>query len=123
MDNKIILIVDDEKDIRAILKKVLVEAGYAVQEAENGEAAIALLASAKFDLILLDLKMPGMDGLETLAEIRRRDKNIPVIIVSGYISFNTLLRSTELGISDYIAKPFEINDLRAKLQKVLGPKR
>lgn len=127
--NKSILIVDDEKNIRLLFEEELKDFGYAVISAENGEIALQLFKQTNPDLILLDLKMPGMHGVETLEKIRELDKTVPVIIVTAHGAGKPIQKSQtewaikekQLNISDYITKPVDLDELIDKIRKFIGP--
>ena len=98
-----ILVVDDEPQIRRILRAVLVAKGYEVMEAESGEEALTLIHTEIYDLILLDINMPGISGIETCREIRRSSK-IPIVMLSA--GEENRKRSLQAGANDYLGKPF-----------------
>src|SRR6185503_18385098 len=100
-----ILVVDDEAEIRRSLRMILEYEGYDVQEASSGPEAIALVEREPPDLAFLDIKMPGMDGLETLEKIRGSNESLPVVIVSGHGTVSTAVEATKLGAFDFIEKP------------------
>lgn len=116
---KKILVVDDEVMVRVVLRKILIKEGYKVLSARDGERAIKKIENEEFDLVLLDLKMPGIDGMETLEKIRKINKNIPVILISGYLTNEKVERATKLGISDYIEKPFNLHEVELKTRRAL----
>jgi len=116
---KKILVVDDEVMVRVMLRKILIKEGYKVLSARDGERAIKKIENEEFDLVLLDLKMPGIDGMETLEKIRKINKNIPVILISGYLTNEKVERATKLGISDYIEKPFNLHEVELKTRRAL----
>jgi two-component system, NtrC family, nitrogen regulation response regulator NtrX len=103
-----ILIVDDEPGIRQSLKGVLEDEGYKAAVAESGEVCLELLQKRGFDVVLLDVWLPGMDGLETLAKIREIDAAPEVIMISGHGTIETAVRATKLGAYDFLEKPLSI---------------
>ncbi|MDH5477047.1 MAG: response regulator [Nitrospinota bacterium] len=111
-----ILIVDDEEGIRTSLGAYLSLEGYTVDVAESGIKALEMLRQTKFNIILLDINMPGIDGLETLKGIKALDFSIQVIMITAYSTFDKTMKSLEFGASDYILKPFE--DLKEILHLV-----
>ncbi len=119
-----ILIVDDEALHRTLLRTSLTEAGYAVQEAETGQQALALLAAEPIDVVLLDLVMPEMDGFRVLKEIRsdRRLRSIPVVVVSASDDMESVVRSIEMGAVDHLCKPFDSVLLHARVRSALAVK-
>ena len=114
-----ILIVDDEQDMRMALRLFLERSGHTVQEASDGESALSTLHVATgADVVLLDMRMPGMDGAQTLAKIRERFKDLPVIMVTGYGSPESAQEVLAIGASHYISKPFKNQELVEALDKV-----
>ncbi|MBM4386232.1 MAG: sigma-54-dependent Fis family transcriptional regulator, partial [Deltaproteobacteria bacterium] len=115
-----ILVVDDEEIMRESLKCWLEEDGYKVSTAESGFAALDVLAADKPDLIILDLKMPKMDGVETLKKIRQIDQKIPVIIVTAYASIETAIQTMKEGAYDYLIKPFNPDEATILIRNVIA---
>lgn len=111
-----VLIVDDEEGIRTSLGAYLSLEGYTVEVAEDGYKALEKLRLSKFNIVLLDINMPGMDGLETLKAVKALDFSIQVIMITAYSTFDKTMKSLEYGASDYILKPFE--DLKEILHLV-----
>jgi DNA-binding NtrC family response regulator len=104
---KTILIADDEPGIRTSLSKLLEFEAYRVVLAEDGQRALDILRDRAVDLVLLDIKMPGLDGLEVLAQIHRDQPQLPVVIISGHGSIQTAVEATRLGAYDFIEKPID----------------
>ncbi|MBI4667249.1 MAG: response regulator [Nitrospinae bacterium] len=102
-----VLIVDDEEGIRKSLTAYLKMEGYSVDSAENGKDALEKLKSSKYNIVLLDINMPEMDGLETLQRAKAVDFSIQVIMMTAYSTFEKTMKSLEFGASDYILKPFD----------------
>lgn len=102
-----VLIVDDEEGIRRTLRNYLVLSGYECITAADGPEALQLIRDRKVHVVLLDIKMPGMDGLAVLDEIRKYDFSIQVIMITGYSTFDYTLQALEKGALDYIQKPFD----------------
>ena len=116
-----ILVVDDAEGVRSYLASLLEVSGYEVDTAEDGRRALALLeGGAAPDAILLDVKMPGWDGLETLQRVREFDSDLPVVLLSVVGKAGTIVEAMRLGASDYLNKPFEEGELTATLERVLG---
>jgi len=107
-----ILIVDDEKNILQSLKTFFQFHGFDVFTAENGEEALKLLKRKKINIALLDINMPGMDGIELLERIKHKDFSIQIIMITGFSTFDKMLKSMEKGAVDYILKPVDdLNDV------------
>ena len=118
-----LLIVDDEERFVETLSKRLASRGLYVEGANGGESALALINSKPFDVVLLDLRMPGMDGLETLREIKRTQPLLQVVMLSGNASINAAVEGMRLGASDYLLKPADIEDVMAKVEEAFEKKR
>ena len=120
-----LLVVDDDRMQRMILSRCLSQQGHTVQEASDGEAALQVLGRQLFDAVLLDVKMPGMDGFEVLERIMgdERLKQMPVIMVSGLEEMGGVVACIEMGAADYLHKPFDPSLLRARVQNCLQKKR
>ncbi|MGX5801871.1 response regulator transcription factor [Bradyrhizobium sp. Arg314] len=117
-----ILVVDDEPPIRKLLRVGLGSQGYAVSEAPNARAAIELMQAERPDLILLDLGLPGMTGLELLGKWRSDGLDIPVVILSSRTDEAGIVSALELGADDYVTKPFGMNELVARIRVALRHK-
>lgn len=113
-----ILIVDDEEIVRSLLQRLLEKAGYDIITAANGQEAIDKLSQVNASLILLDIKMPVLDGFQTL-EFIRQQYDIPVIMVTGESKVTTVQDTLGLGADDYIRKPFRTGELLARIQAKL----
>lgn len=113
-----VLVVDDESHIRSIIKKYGEYEGYKVYEAESGEKAIELCGLNHYDIIIMDVMMPGLDGFETVLEIRRQS-NIPVIMLSARGEEYDRIQGFEVGIDDYVVKPFSIKELMMRINAIL----
>ena len=111
-----ILIVDDEPNVRLVFRTALEAAGYNVEEAEDGDTALDRLEWSPADLILLDLKMPGIDGMETLQRLREAGNDVPVVIVTAHGSIPDAVAAMRLGAIDFLSKPLRPEALR----KVVG---
>ncbi len=113
------LLVDDEASFRRALKTSLSALGYGTEESRNGEEALELLHQGSFDLILLDINMPGIGGVETCREIRARALDVGVVVVSVRDGENDLVQALEAGADDYITKPIRFRELLARMGAVL----
>jgi DNA-binding NtrC family response regulator len=118
--NKTILIVDDEKDLCTILSDSLSRDRYRVVTAFNGKMGLQLVEKEKPDLILLDIKMPGMDGIEVLRKIKKMKKEIVVIMFTAYGTLETARKAMKLGAYDYVTKPVDLFFLKSLVKEVLG---
>ena len=103
----LVLVVDDESDIRSSLRMILEYEGYEFAEASSGEAALERLEAERPDLVLLDIKMPRMDGLEILARVKQSDPALPIVVISGHGTIATAVEATRLGAFDFMEKPLE----------------
>jgi len=111
-----ILFVDDEVVFTNNMSKLLENRGYRVTSVNSGEAAINAMQQERFDVMVLDLKMPGMDGLSTLREILRLDLFTKTLILTGHGSIDSAMEAPKLGAYDYLPKPCEIGELVAKIE-------
>ncbi|MDP6932143.1 MAG: sigma-54 dependent transcriptional regulator, partial [Myxococcota bacterium] len=116
---KRILIVDDEPSIRKVLQAHLARDGYDVSTAENGGDAISQLHSDAFDLVVSDLKMPGIDGMELLAYCCSHFPGMPVILITAHGTVDSAVEALKLGAHDYVTKPFDRDELRMVIEKAL----
>ena len=117
--NTRLLIVDDEADFRQAIKQGLTRRGFEVSEAGTGEEGIAAVRENRPDIVLLDQKMPGMSGIDTLKEIREISNDLPVIILTGHGDFHTALAGIHLDIVDFIQKPVDIDQLAERIRLLL----
>lgn len=106
--------VDDEPDLRLLLQIALTDAGHEVASVASGEDAIAALSGASFELVLTDLKLLGMSGLELLERVRRDWPEISVIVITGFATDDGILRCLEAGAHSALRKPFDLDDLLAR---------
>ena len=114
-----LLIVEDEDAIRSGLVDVFVYHGYEVETADNGDDGLRLALGGKFDMILLDVMLPGMDGFEICNRIRQQDRQQPVIMLTAKSSDEDIVQGLTLGADDYVAKPFSVTQLVLRVQAVL----
>lgn len=114
-----LMVVDDEEGVRRALKKVLERDGYRIVLAENGEEALSIIRSDGRDIetVISDYRMPGMDGLETLIEIGRLNAEITRIMLTGYATMASAIEAVNEGIDGFLTKPFENDELRAKVRE------
>ena len=115
-----ILVVDDEENIRELLLKTLALAEYEVDVAPDGRTAVDRMRMIQYDLLITDLRMPGVDGLTVIREARRLKADIPIIILTGYSSEASAIEAINLGVQGYLTKPFRIPRVLAAAAKALG---
>jgi two-component system copper resistance phosphate regulon response regulator CusR len=116
-----ILVIEDEPRIRAFLGRALEGEGFAVDGAEDGLTGLARALDGSYDLVLLDLLLPRVDGLTVLRELTRRCPDLPVVVVSARSDLSTKLRGFRLGARDYVSKPFAFDELLARVHVHLRP--
>jgi two-component system response regulator HydG len=114
-----ILVVDDEASHRMMLKAVLGAEGYAVTEAADGTEAVEAVGREAFDIILLDIRMTNMDGIEAMTEIRKISPMVPVLIMTAYASVKTAVEALKAGAFDYLTKPLDVDELKILIEKAL----
>lgn len=115
-----ILIVDDDPSIQSILGKILKMKGHEGVAAESGMHALELIVQSPFDLVITDLRMPQMNGLEVLQKVKALKPGLPVIMVTAYASSETVGESIQLGVFDYLAKPFKVSELIETVERALA---
>ena len=113
------LVVDDEPSFRRVLRTSLATSGFAIEEARSGEEAVAILGRSDFDLVLLDVNMPGMGGVEACREIRAQMPEIGIVMVTVQDGESEIVKALEAGADDYITKPIRFRELVARLRAVL----
>ncbi len=114
-----LLVVDDEANIRAGLRDLLSLKGYHVEEAGSGYEALAQLESASYDLMVLDMRMPGMDGVEVMRRARKTHPDLPIIVLTAHASLESAIAAVKLDAADYLLKPFDVEDLIATVSRAL----
>jgi excisionase family DNA binding protein len=115
-----VLVVDDEATIRDLLSKTLALAEYDVEVAPDGVTALDKLRLYSYDLLIADLKMPGMDGLSVIREAKRYKADLPVIIITGFSTESSAIEAVNLGVAGYLTKPFRVPQVLAAAAKALG---
>ena len=120
MPSEKVLVVDDEIFVRELLLEFLSMQGYEVILAESGEKAVQLMHIQPADVVLLDLKMTGMDGIETLKQIRKSAPGTIAIIMTGYPTIESSIEALRHGACDYVIKPFKLNELKSSIENALG---
>lgn len=117
-----ILVIDDEAIVLTSCKRALTPEGYEIETANNPADGLKMLESETFDLVLVDLKMPDMDGIEVLRIIKEKWPSTGVIIITGYQTVGTAVKAVKLGAHDYIEKPFTPGDILNAIRKAIGGK-
>jgi excisionase family DNA binding protein len=115
-----VLVVDDEASIRDLLAKTLALAEYDVDVAPDGRSALERMRMYPYDLLIADLKMPGMDGLTVIREAKRYKSDLPVIIITGFSTESSAIEAVNLGVAGYLTKPFRVPQVLAVAAKALG---
>lgn len=115
-----VLVVDDDHAVRELLSKALTAAGYLVDVAVDGASALVRLGEKAYDLMITDLKMPGLDGLSVIREARRTSPALPVIVITGYSSEASAIEAINLGVAGYLTKPFRVPRILAATARALG---
>jgi excisionase family DNA binding protein len=116
-----LLVVDDEESVRELLKRIFAEAEYQVEAVADGLAAIARLRAASFDLIVTDLRMPGMGGLELACEAKRLWPAIKIVVITGYPSQSSAIDAVNIHLDGYLTKPFQAIDLLTAVARAFEP--
>ncbi|RPE11429.1 response regulator [Paenibacillus polymyxa] len=119
MEKKKVLIVDDQNGIRILLMQVFGSEGYETFQAANGKIALEIVEKEPPDLVLLDMKIPGMDGLEILKHLKSMNPDIKVIMMTAYGELDMIKEATELGALMHFTKPFDIDEMRIAVNKQL----
>ena len=117
---KRVLVVDDEASIRELLSKTLALAEYDVDTVDDGVAALDRMRASAYDLLIADLKMPGMDGLTLIRQVKKIRAELPVIIITGFSSEASAIEAVNLGVAGYLRKPFRVPEVLAAAAKALG---
>lgn len=115
-----ILVVDDEEAVRDLLARTLTSADYMVDTAPDGASALERVRQAAYDLLVTDLRMPGMDGLSVIREARRTVPDLPVVIITGYSTEANAIEAINLGVAGYLTKPFRLPRVLAVTARALG---
>jgi excisionase family DNA binding protein len=115
-----VLVVDDEAGIRELLSKTLALADYDVEAVADGRSAVLRLRAGTYNLLITDLKMPGMDGLSLIRDARRLTPELPIIIITAYSTEASAIEAIDLGVTGYLTKPFRISKILSTAAKALG---
>lgn len=119
-EKKKILVVDDEDALRTVLSGELAGEGYEVETAADGDEAINVVQARTFDLVLLDIKMPKVDGFEVLKFLKSKYPNIKVIMLTGFADLKNAIESKKLGAEDFVSKPYDLVDLLTTIERVVS---
>lgn len=119
-DKSRVLVVDDEDALRTVLSSELMSVGYEVSSASDGEEAIGLVQNKKFDLVLLDIRMPKVDGFEVLKFIKKDYPTVKVIMLTGFADLKNAIESKKHGAEDFVSKPYDLVDLLTTIERVLS---
>jgi DNA-binding NtrC family response regulator len=122
VNNFNVLLVDDELEFLATLVKRLTKRGLNISTAKNGEDALKIIGGKMIDVVVLDVRMPGIDGIQTLREIKKKDPLMEVIMLTGHARVEVAIEGMELGAFDYLMKPADIDELFYKLQDAFKKK-
>ena len=117
-----VLIIDDDQDICEYMKTLLEATGYGVDTLSDPTQAEEAVRNAEYHLLIIDLMMPKLDGIELITRIRKIDSDVAIIVFTGYPSVETAVDALKLNVSDYIKKPFDVDDFREKVTEVLSKK-
>ena len=115
-----VLVVDDEASVRDLLSKTLALAEYDIDVAPDGRSALERMRMYAYDLLIVDLKMPGMDGLTLIREAKRYKADLPAIVITGFSSESSAIEAVNLGVAGYLTKPFRVPQVLAAAAKALG---
>ncbi len=117
-----VMVVDDEENIREVLSSYLTGLGYQVVTAKDGQDALNKFQKDQFDLIISDLLMPNIDGLDLLKQIREKDRDVIFLMITGYPSIETAVEAIKKGAYDYITKPFHMEDVKIRIERAFEKK-
>ncbi len=115
-----ILVIEDEDSVARSLKRVLQKEGYEVEVAMNGRTALDMCDQQKFDLLIADLKLPDLDGMEVIRKIKHERPDTKVVVISGHSTITSAVEAMKLGVSDYLPKPFRVDELKKALVSALS---
>jgi DNA-binding NtrC family response regulator len=117
-----ILVVDDEETLRYVLYQALSKFGYRITLAASGEEALGVFNPGSYDIVIIDLKLPKMDGLELMQNIREKDPEVAFLVMTGYPNLESAIDSSIQGVYDYMIKPFPLGDIPIKILQLLEKK-
>ncbi|MDH4071216.1 MAG: response regulator [Ignavibacteria bacterium] len=119
-EKKRLLVVDDEDALRTVLCSELKSEGFAVQDASDGDEAIDILERDEFDLVLLDIKMPKVNGFDVLKHVKEKHPSTKVVMLTGFADLKNAIESKKLGAEDFVSKPYDLVDLLTTIERVLS---
>jgi DNA-binding NtrC family response regulator len=119
MSNEKILVVDDEPAIIQLCTRLLTREGYAVKAVSNGMDALRILNEEPVDLLMTDIRMQGMNGFELIDAVKKHNRRIPIIVITGHSTMNTVTESLKLGIQGFVIKPFKISELLTAVRQAM----
>ncbi|ABK45928.1 response regulator receiver protein [Magnetococcus marinus MC-1] len=114
-----LLIVDDDAEFRENLSQIMLAHGFEIEETNSGKSALSRVQSEPFDIVLLDMMMPGMDGIETLREMEKLSQHPKIILITAFSTVQNAVEAIKRGASDYVSKPFKVEELLAVIQRTL----
>ena len=117
-----VLVVDDEQLVRDLLVSYLNSLGFVVETAQDGLEGLEKYTEGEFDLVITDLSMPNMDGIELVKELREADDEAVVLIITGYPTIGTAVEAIKHGAADYLTKPFTLDEVKIRIDKAIGAK-
>ena len=120
MEKKKVLVIDDEMSIRFLLREVIEDIGYQCLEAESAIVGLEIVSRVKVDLIILDIQMPRMNGLEAIQKIRKIDSKVPVFMLSAFSHMENVIDNLGVKIEEFIPKPFDIDYLSERIEEVIS---
>lgn len=123
LDNCHLLVVDDQSGVRRLLFEAFTDDGLNVETAASGSEALQKIKNGNIHLVLLDIKMPGMSGLDTLRGLRKLDPDMPVIMLTAYSELDMVAEAKKLGVRHYVTKPFDLNEVRYLVKALLSEER
>ena len=115
-----ILVADDEESVRNLVRSVLTKMDYAVTTASNGEEVLSQIKNHEFDLLIMDIRMPKLDGMEAFKVLRLDYPSLPIIMITAFSTIETTLETMRLGAFDYITKPFDISEVKTAVEKAFS---
>jgi two-component system response regulator AtoC len=118
-----VLVVDDDVQVQELLKEVLERRHYAVSAEQDAEGALRSLRSSRYDVVLMDVRLPGMSGFEAIEEIRKRDHRTPIIVMTAHGTRDTAVEAVRRGAYDYCRKPFRIDEIEIVMRRALEKRR